>query len=245
MTEMVTIVHNDYDKIVDTCFWLNQDYAVKFNVELNRRSSKYNSTTNYHKEIGYATNGEYRVNINRDISAYLSIDSVKRSDFGKVSLRIGMDEIYFFQYRLQEVVKWFTSSEYKNLFAKKDGKIFMISKPNPIKVFVKYGQYIEFEPWVMNTSMVDQSIGVMMYLNSDGVNTFIDVNRLLSFNYFISNFNIYQSAITLINYLGRPENGTNYFDINTQFQSNNNKPVMAQGSFLDRVNAKCNNEEGG
>lgn len=245
MAEMVKIVHDDYEKIVDTCFWLSQDYVLKFNVELNRRS-KNSDKTNFHKEVGYAINGEYRVNINREIMAYLSIESSKRSESGeKINIRIGMDEIYFFQYKLQEVVRWFTSSEYKDLFAKQDGRIFMPSRVEPIRVYVRYGSYIEFEPAIKNISYNEQVIGVLMYLNSDGISTFLDVNKLLSFSYFISNFNIYQAAITLINYLGRPVNGTHYYNMNAMPPATpNNKPKIVQNyGFLKRVGAK--DEEGG
>lgn len=242
MAEMCKIVHDDYEKIVDTCFWLSQDYVMKFNVELNRRNK--DTKTNFHKEVGYAINGDYRVNINREINAYLSIESSKRSESGdKVNIKIGMDEIYFFQYRLQEVVRWFTSKEYKDLFAKQDGRIFILSKVEPIRVYVRYGYYIEFEPAIRNISFNEQSIGVMMYLNSDGVSTFLDANKLLSFSYFISNFNIYQAAITLINYLGRPENGTHYYDMNAMM-SGTPRPVQNYG-FLSRVGATQKDKEGG
>ena len=108
---------------------------------------------------------------------------------------------------------------------------------------MKYGYYIEFEPAIRNISFNEQSIGVMMYLNSDGVSTFLDANKLLSFSYFISNFNIYQAAITLLNYLGRPENGTHYFDMNAMM---NGKPRPVQNyGFLSRVGATPNEQEGG
>lgn len=241
--EMVKIVHDDYEKIVDTCFWLSQDYVIKFNVELNRRG-KNNDKTNFHKEIGYAINGEYRVNINREINAYLSIESTKRSDSGdKVNIRIGMDEIYFFQYKLQEAVRWFTSNDYKDLFAKQDGRIFILSKVDPIRVYVKFGNYIEFEPAIRNISFNEQVIGVMVYLNSDGVSVFLDANKLISFSYFISTFNIYQAAITLINYLGRPENGTHYYGMNSVVSA---RPKLVQNyGFLEKIGAAQKNKEGG
>lgn len=229
MNEMIKIKHQDYGKITDVCMWLSNNYILKFNVELIKHKSK----DNYHKEIGYNINGCYRVNINRDFDYYLSIESVKRSDEGnKLQLRIGINEIYFFRYNLHGVSSWFTNKSYESLFIKKDGKIIMPIKVDPIRINIMFNNYIEFEPSICNLDNGDQIIGVRVYLNSDGVSFFMSANNLISFTYFIDTFNMYQSAQLMLNYLGRPENGTNYFGY--EQQSSN------QG-FFSRINAKREN----
>lgn len=232
--EMVKIVHNDYEKISDTCMWLSRDYVLKFTVELNRHPE--HRKENYYKEFGYnSQDGDYRVNISRDINAYLSIESTRRSIEGnKLQLRIGINEIYFFKYKLKEVVSWFTSDKYKNLFVKKDGKIIIASKINPVIVKVMFDGYIEFEPTILTLENSDQIIGVKIYLSSDSIFLFMDVNMLLSFSYFIDTFNIYQSAQLMLAYIGKPDNGTNYSEFNQQRQNYTN-------GFFDRVNAVSNN----
>lgn len=231
--EMVRVAHNDYEKISDTCMWLSKDYILKFTVELNRHPEY--RKENYYKEFGYnSQDGDFRVNISREINSYLSIESVKRSPEGnKLQLRIGINEIYFFKYKLKEVVLWFTSEQYKNLFVKKNGMIIIPSKVNPIRINVMFDSYIEFEPAILTLPGNEQIIGVNIYLNSNVAVLFMNVNTLLSFSYFIDTFNIYQSAQLMLAYLGRPENGTNY----NEFNNSNIKPVGAEG-FFNRVNAK-------
>lgn len=232
LNEMVKVIHNDYERISDYIMFLSADYILRFNVELNKHVK--NGKDNFHKEFGYSVNGEHRVNIYRDINSYLSIESVKRSNTNRIQIRIGLKNIYFFKIKLQEVVSWFTNEQYKNLFVKKDGRIIIPTKVNPIIIGVAFGQYIEFEPSTMVMNDNEQLIGVRVYLSSDNISFFMNIDTLLSFNYFIDTFNMYQSAQLMLNYIGRPENGTNYTEIGT------NKFVG--GGFFDRVNAEINNK---
>lgn len=233
--EMVKIVHQDYEKISDKCMWLSNEYILKFNVELNKHNDRFGKD-NYHKEFGYILNGEYRVNISRDFIYYLSIESIKRSiDGTKIQLRIGINDIYFLKFKLHEVVDWFTSKAHKSLFVKKDGRIIIPFKVDPIRINVSFDNYIEFEPATITLQNEEQIIGVRVYLNSDSISFFMNVNTLLSFTYFIDTFNMYQSAQLMLNYLGRPDNGTNY----TGYEYNY-KQKQESKSFFSRVNAEEN-----
>lgn len=232
--EMVKITHNDYEKISDIILWLSNEYVLKFNVELNRRNDR-KGKINFHNEFGYTLNGEYRINITRQFSCYLSIESLRRdTDGNKLQIRIGMENIYFFKMKLQGVISWFTSHQHNSLFAKKDGNIIILSKVNPISINVQFGNYIEFEPTVQTFNNGEQNIGVRTYLNSDGVSFFMNVNTLLALGDFINSFNMYQSAQLMMNYIGRPENGTNYSGYGLQQQNQYQK----QSGFFDRVKAE-------
>ena len=230
LKEMCTIVHNDYEKVSDKIMFLSDEYLLKFNVELNRHVK--NKKDNFYKEFGYSINGEYRVNISREFIYYLSIESVKRSDAGRLQVKINLTDFYFFKMKLQEVVSWFISEQYKNLFAKKDNRIIIPVKVNPIVVNVSFGQYIEFEPSTTTLNNGEQLIGVRVFLSSDNVSFFMRVNTLLALNDFISYFNMYQSAQLMLNYLGRPENGTNYMEFG------NRQLPQHQSGFFNRVSAK-------
>lgn len=237
MNEMVKIIHNDYEKISDTCMWLSNEFMLKFNVELNKHSDKYGKS-NFHKEIGYQVNGEYRVNIIRDFIYYLSIESIHRSAEGnKLQLRITINDIYFLKYKLEEVIQWFINKKYENLFMKKDGRIINTIKVDPIIVNLAFNNYIEFEPSIFSfENSPEQITGVKVYLNSDNISFFMNVNILFGFKYFIDTFNMYQSAQNMLNYLGRPDNGTNY----TGYEQNY-KQIKESQSFFNRVNAERKN----
>lgn len=232
--QMVELVHNDYEKISDICMWLNREYVVKFNVDLNKHTE--HRKDNYHKEFGYiSSDGDYRINISRDITPYLSIESIKRTQEGnKIQIRIGMNDIYFFKEKLNIVASLFTDSYFDTLFIKRNGKLMITKKVEPITASVMYNSYIEFEPAVLTLQNEEQIAGVNMYLNSDNIFTFLDTNTLLSFVYFIETFNMYQSAQLMLSYIGRPENGTNYID----YAQNNPRFSGSSYGFFNRVNAK-------
>ena len=209
---VVSVEHNEYEKITDTCMWLNNTHLLKFNVELNSHP-KNAEKINFHKEIGYEVSNEFRVNIYRDFNYYLSIESAKRSAINggyKQQIKIGVDDIYFFRYKLHEACKWFTE---QSIFAKKDGRIFIPVKVDSLIVKVQFGQTIEIEPAIMTLDNQDQIIGVNMYFNSSSDGIFININKLLALTYFIDTFNMYQSAQIMINYLGIPKLACNFIDL--------------------------------
>lgn len=229
---MVKIVHNDYDKISDTVFWISKDWVLKFVVQLNRYSEKFGKS-NFHKEFGYTKKGEFCVSINRDFSYYFLLESVQRDSNGfKDSIMITQNDIYFVQYKFSKAVEWFTGNQ--NIFAKKGEDIIIPSKVYNERIDLCIGTYIEMEPSVVRYDNGTQVIGVRFYIGSDVINFFMDINRFLSFNYFISTFNMYLAAQGLLSYLGRPEYGTNYVNMASLSSNNGNNN---KASFFDKVNA--------
>lgn len=236
MKELCKIIYNDYEKISDICMWLSNDYVLKFTVELNKHNDKYGKS-NFYKEIGYTIDEDYRVNINRDFVYYLSIESIKKTlDGNKLNIRIGLNDIYFLKYKLEQAISWFTDKYFENLFARdNNNKIVMTMKPNPIKIDLSFGNYIEIEPSIFTfDNTLEQLTGVRIYLSSDSNSLFMNINTLFGFKYFIDTFNMYQSAQNMLNFLGRPEYGTNYFEYS---------PVKSKQNegFFNRINAKSNN----
>lgn len=241
MVEMVKLVHDNYDKISDTCLYLSNEYVLKFNVELHRKTDK--GTRSYHREIGYTSpiSNTYRVNINREFRYYFSIESTKSPKNDKrLKLIIAEKDIYFFRFKYKEVVDWFTGEQYNKLFVKDNtGKIIIYNRVNPVKCVISFNEYIEFEPSVLEINN-ESIIGVRVFLNSDGVSFFMNVNMVLTFYDFIWRFNMFQSAQLMINYLQRPNYGTNFYNMDTG-ESNEviTKDKNFNGvGFFDRVKAK-------
>lgn len=230
MINMVDIIHSDYEKITDNIMWLNSNYILKFTVVLNKYSEKYEKQ-NYHKEIGYKKNGNTCININRDFDYFLSIESVKKNTHTNMrdSIMIRNTDIYFLCFKLNQVYEWFASKDSTSIFAKNsENRIFIPVKVNPIVLNLCGDKYIEFEPNVMEKDNGEQVIGVRIYLSNDSISFFMDINLFLSFKYLIENFNMYQSAQLMLNYLGRPDFGTNMYDITTGINTNNS-PYVRKG----------------
>lgn len=208
--EMVKIMYSDYDKIIDTCMFLAQNYVLKFYVELYKKSIK-RGRTPFHHEVGYDTGDGFRVNINRDFNYYLAIESMARGDTGEKSqVRIYVNDIYFLKTKLHDALNWFMGD--KVIFAKKNNQIIIPTRPDSIVVGLSFDKYIELEPGVITMNQ-EQFIGVKVYMSNDATGFFMDVNTFLSFVYFIDNFNMFQSAQLMLAYIGAPEPGANYYGI--------------------------------
>lgn len=219
MEEVIKIVHKNYEKITDDIMWLSNSWMLKFSVILNKYDNN-NQKQNYHKEVGYYKNNDFCININRSFDYYLLIESVEKgSDGKKESIIIRQKDMYLLKFKLNQAAEWFTAQHNQGLFAKKDGKVFMPSRITPIRMTgLSYNKYIEFEPSILNYDNNEQDIGIRIYINSDVNSLFMEVSRFLAFKDFIDNFNMYQSAQLMINYLQRPEYGTNIYNINNKSQ---------------------------
>ena len=224
MEEVIKIAHKNYEKITDDLMWLSKNWMLKFTVILNRYTDKYGKQ-NYHKEVGYYNkDGEYCININRSFDYYVTIDSVGLQD--KESVAIRQTDLYLFKFKLGQVAEWFTGHDNQGLFAKKDGQIIMPRSVNPIRISdLAFNSYIEFEPSIMTLNSGEQFVGIRMYINSDVNSVFMEISRFLAFKDFINTFNMYESAQLMLNYLQRPEYGTNIYNVN-------NKPPKRGGRFL-------------
>lgn len=243
---LCSVVHNDFEKIIDTVMWISNNYILKFNVILNRYNDRF-GRQNYHKEIMYQkSNSQYNcINIDRNFDYFLTIESVKKDQDGlKNNVMIRNSDIYMLKYKLSLVEQWFTSENNKNMFAKKNNRIFMPRAVEPIKLSNLAGdKYLEWEPSIFECNNGDQLIGVNMFIGSSYDKTFIPFDRFMAFKYMIDTFNMYQNAIILLNYIGRPEVGTNMYSMADSFGENIGEGVHVKKnisnnnslSFFDRV----------
>ena len=227
MREMCRIVHNDYNRISDKVMWLSPEYLLKFNVDLyiNRQARSQNdkSRSNFHKEIGYTFDNEHRVKINRDFTYYLSIEPTRNNGPNR-KVNIGPKSIYFLKYKLETVIEsWFSNNN--SPFSRQNGHLFIPTDPGSIKVLLDFDGYLEFEPTVLQINGQEMT-GVKIFVNNDNDFFMMPIDNFLSFKYCIDNFNLYQSAQLMLNYVGRPDNGTNYIEM---------QPAEAPKGFFNRV----------
>lgn len=243
MPDMCTLIHNDYDRITDKVMWLGFNTALNFNVDLffqrkdNRTMEK--TKENFHREYLYKMNADdpYRVKIIRDFTYYFTIEYNTRDI--KERAVIGTEQIYFFIFNLKKVMQWFIGEGGINtIFLKrKDGKLFIPTHPEPIRTNLAFGNYIEFEP-AIDIINGYETIGVKTYLNSDGVFFFMTSDILFSLYHMVSTCNMYALAQNMLNYIGRPEYGTNSYNLYTGEGNNQQNKYNNKKSFFDRVGAK-------
>lgn len=250
MPNMCSLIHNDYDRISDKVMWLGFSAVLNFNVDLffqkkdNRTMMK--NKENFHREFIYKNNPDdlYKVKIIRDFTYYFTIEYNSKEI--KERVVIGPEQIYFFIFNLKKVLQWFIGENGINtIFSKRsDGTLFIPSHPEPIKINLAFGHYVEFEPAV-DIVGGHETIGVKTYLNDDGAFFFMSHDTLFSLLHMMSTCNMYALAQNMLNYIGRPAYGTNSYNINTGAKNvpqtkflNGNNAINNNKSFFERVGAK-------
>lgn len=243
MPDMCRLIHNDYERISDKVMWLGFGATLNFNVDLffqrkdNRSMDKIRE--NFHREYIYKLNEDdpYRVKIIRDFTYYFSIEYNVKDVRDRVV--IGPEQIYFLVFNLKRVMQWFIGEEGINkVFSKrKDGTLFIPTHPEPIKVNLAFGGYIEFEPAIGNVGGYE-TIGLRTYINNDGVFFFMSSDTLFSLFHMISSCNMYGLAQNMLNYIGRPEYGTNSYNMYTGEKNSDQNKYGNKKSFFNRVGAK-------
>jgi hypothetical protein len=237
MKEMCNIKYEDYDKITDKVMWLGTGTALYFTTELyylkktkDGEFDKYN----FHKEISYKYKNTNKIKIIRNFTYYFSIDL--NTKFANTKVFIGPNEIYFLLFNLKEVLNWFIGENGINkIFMKNsDGKLFIPSHPDSIKVKLLYNTYIEFEAAIELINGYEV-IGVKCYLNNDVTFFFMTSDTVFSLYHMLSTSNMYMMAQNMLNYINRPDYGTNIYAINSNKNTNQ--------SFFNRVGAKENGRQ--
>lgn len=242
MPDMCTLIHNDYDRISDKVMWLGFNTVLNFNVDLFFLRKDINSIEkikeNFHREILYKTdpNAPHRVKILRDFSYYFSIEYNTKDIKERVT--IGPEHIYFLIFNLKKVMQWFIGENGINtIFSKKDGKLFIPNHPEPIRINLAFGNYIEFEPAIELYNGYE-TIGVKTYLSNDGIFFFMSSDILFSLYHMLSTCNMYALAQNMLNYIGRPEYGTNSYNMENNGSVKTQNKFNNKTSFFDRVGAK-------
>lgn len=237
----------EVDKISDDVFVISSNAVLKFNVAL----SKINGGKRYHfhKEFEYPVEGLPEVKslatIRRTFDYYLSLENpMKDSKGNKAFIRIGPNEYFLLKKALEEVIAWFTDKKYENLFATYNGKL-VLTTPTPSKRInsLPMQKYIEFIPIIIDKGIAnaDKEPGVRMFLSSPDNYTDFGIDRLMGFYYSVSTFNMYLTATNLINYLGRPELGTNRISLSTGGRTFTEQPEhkanSVEGRFVKGLNS--------
>ena len=205
------------DKVSDDVYALGPNVILKFNVSLSKISN--GKRYHFHKEYEYPSKGipdtPTLVTIKRSFDYYLSIENMQKDSNGnKVFIRIGPQEYVLFKRGLEEAISWFTDSKYAKLFARDNGKLVLVS---PIPEFrmanLPMQKYIEFMPIIIDKGMAnaDKEPGIRIVLGDPSSYIDINLDRLMGLYYIISCFNMYQAALSIVNYIQRPEFGTNRF----------------------------------
>ena len=208
------------DKISDDVFAIAPNIILKFNVSLSKISG--GKRYHYHKEYEYPSKGIQQplVTIKRSFDYYLSIENQQKDDNGnKLFIRIGAQEYFLVKQGFEKVINWFTNSKYANLFALDKGKLIIMAPiPNVRIENLPMQKYIEITPTIIDKGIAnaDKEPGIRIEFVDSSNEVCVNLDKFMGLYYTISCFNMYQAAITLINYNSRPPYGTNRYVMGNQ-----------------------------
>lgn len=225
------------DKVSDDLYPIGPNVILKFNVSLSKVSN--GKRYHFHREYEYPSRGIAEqptlVTIKRSFDYYLSIESMQKDSNGyKAYIRIGPAEYMRILQALETAMSWFTDKRYEKLFAYDGNKRIVLMNPIP-EVDIQnlpMGNYIKIYPIVIErgTTAADQEPGVRIELDSSSVYVDINLTRLVGLHYTISRCDMYQCALSIVNYIQRPNFGTNRFVMEPQHtMSVNSSKVGAEG----------------
>ena len=225
-----------YDKISDDIYFLGKNVVLRFNVNLSKTGMN-NERTHYHKEYQYSSKFSNEpsnlITIRRNFDFYFSIENIIKDENNKKEfIRIGVTEIMSLQFYLKEVIKWFTDKKYEKLYASKNDRVIMLGRvDNIVMTNLPMDKYLEFQAIVCDYEN-NTYPGVRMYISSETNYIDMSVDKLMGLYYLLTNINMYESAQLMINYLQRPEYGTNMFTFNS-----NNKQQYSESKY-NNIQAK-------
>ena len=234
---------SNYEKFTDDIMVIANRVILRMNISLSYYTSE-NKRINFHREIEYYSQKANMnlINIKRNFDYYLSIEHVINKDF----IRIGVPEMIKLQYALHEAYKFFTDLKYSNLYVKTEEDLILYMHPDPIVINgLPQDKFLQFEPCVYTDFRGDPQRGLRMYLSSMESYCDISINRLEGFIYIIDNINLFQSAQTMLNYIERPDIGTNLYsyitepdsELEANFQGQDGRKIQSNKaiSYFDKM----------
>lgn len=207
------IYQSQYDKLTDDLLYLGNNMILRFNVSLSKKSDKF-GRENYHKEFSYY-NKDVRQNLitlRRSFDYYLSIESVRVDEENpiKTFMQIGIYNILYVRDFLNDIEKWYSDPKYGDMYATKNNQLVLTYVPERIGITLPpQGNYLMAEPMVYIDRFNALNIGLRLYISSETYYIEMPIDKFRALNYLIQTIDLYTSACILINYLERPEYGTN------------------------------------
>ena len=241
----------DYEKLSDDILFLGNNVVLRLNVGLGRTNNKNNERVSAHKEYMYASNkyidADRLITLRRSFDYYLTLEN---SNMREASVMIRVQDILLLRAKINEALMWFDNGT----FAIKNKSLYIVRTPQPIIMSgFPDNKIIKFEPIVIQWDETQlQQQGIRMTFGIEDCYVDIPIDKFYGFVYIISTINMFESGQLLLNYLGRPEYGSNMMSfeetpIYDNSQINQTNPMIpkspkqkiprvdkTQGSFFDK-----------
>ncbi|MDD3121959.1 MAG: hypothetical protein PHC62_00420 [Candidatus Izemoplasmatales bacterium] len=215
---MSTPIWYEYDKITDDLLWIGNGGIIRMVVQLSS-PDKNGMRTSFHHEYAYTKNQDNLSSISRKYNFFLTINKT----YDKEYVMITANEILLIRAHLERVEKWFQSGT----FGIKNDELYIQRKKEPIVIDgLLEKKWLAFNPIIIVRENQVQIMGVRLNLYDS---CFIDIpiDNFYGMKYLFDTIDMFSMASNMVNYLGRPDFGTNQ----TSFR-NDETPSNQGGRFF-------------
>lgn len=186
----------DYDKISDNLCYLANNIVFKFNVGLSRKN-KDGMKEYFHSEYEYDSSyldRDNAVSIQRRFNYFYSINVTNSFD-SNVMIRV--QDMIQVERKLNKTLEWF-----ENNFSIRDNRLVIIGDCKPIRIDnLLGGRFFDLEPIVIERRDGTYIPGVRLTLCGTENYADIEVDNYMGFVYLLLHTDMYNAALSLINYL--------------------------------------------
>lgn len=212
--------HENYDKISAVVGYVCPGLVMKHSVKLSRKDSV-DKRLHYHSEYVYSTKTYSDVkrlaSMKLDIASSLTLESIDRSDKVKINVWLSGKQLMALRRGLRSIDNWFYDGSL-NVFVMVDGKLTVNNSIETREVVKLYRQMITFRPVVIEQNDSRYEGLEMNIFDERTTSTKAYIMNLDEHDMFydtIKGFDLYSAGLALINYLGRPNLGTNMYDLDS------------------------------
>lgn len=205
----------DYEGLTDVVYSLPNLIRLNFTVKLAVPDKDGNRSFIAHKEYGFPgakyNNRPRVISLKREFDYYLYFSDYNDKDF---FIPIRVENMIMVQAVIQTLVNYFLDES--NWGRTKNGKLTIAKKINPLTVDLFCDKWISFEPIVTIYDNTIEDKGLRLYLSSDDKYVDLTYNKFMGLAYILISMNMYESAITILNYFDEKKCGSNFVTFNSQ-----------------------------
>lgn len=212
--ELVEEKFENYKKMEDIIYYIGKNAVLKMNVNLFNNSEKMGRMS-YHNELKYFNEklGEKVINIKRSFDYFITIENLKPVNGCKKWIVIRQEDILLFRKVLNEVFNFFNDN-FDTLFTKRGGVTRVSPSAKPYELNgLPMNNYLVFAPATYTELSNNVVAGIRMNLSSPDNYVYLSLNKLSGLVECINNADMFLYAQNMITYMGKPEFGTNMYDM--------------------------------
>lgn len=229
----------NYEGLTDIVYPLSNTIKLNFTVKLAVPDKDGNRSFTAHKEFEFSgskyNNRPRVISLKREFDYYLYFSDYLEKE---LFIQIRLENMIMVQAVVQTLVNYFLDGS--NWGYTKDKKLVIKKKINPMTVDLPSDKWISFEPIVVIKDNLTEDKGIRLYLSSDDKYVDLTQNKFMGLAYTLISMNMYESAITMLNYFDEKKCGSNFVTFNPQPQiheikeEERNEAEGLSSSFKDR-----------